>query len=104
VADHREDDTEEQDAGPLHAHLGGPSGHDLLCDADAASLATNAGTGGASVTVNIDGPANPRAFAATANGRTQQLHDVISARRNEYRFEFPYRLDGVLDPHRVRRH
>lgn len=75
-------------AGPLHAHIGGPNGNSVLCDADTATAEPD-GHGGVRVVVNFRGPAVLQSSILATDGRSQHLDDTVSSQESGFVFDFP---------------
>lgn len=74
-------------AGPLHAHIGGPNGNSVLCDADTATAEPD-GHGGVRVVVNFHGPALLQSSILATDGRSQHLEDTVSSQEPGFVFDF----------------
>jgi hypothetical protein len=75
-------------AGPLHAHIGGPDGNSVLCDADTATGEPD-GHGGVRLVVNFGGPANLQSSILAADGRSQDQSYTVSSQEAGHVFDFP---------------
>lgn len=74
-------------AGPLHAHIGGPDGNSVLCDADTATAEPD-GHGGVRVVVNFPGPALLQSSILATDGHSQDLNDTVSSQESGFVFGF----------------